>query len=202
MTLTHTTLISTLLLACSCAASAAPMTRMEYTSAKADIASQLKAAKLACESRTGNARDICSEEAKGAEKISLAELQMNYEPSTKHRYDLGVARAKAAFAVAKEKCDDQNGNPKDVCRKEADAAYTTAMAEAKLMEKTSLNNTKASAEISDAKTTAQDKNASAQKDASADIRDAEYKTASEKCDAFAGDAKARCVSEAKTRFGK
>lgn len=202
MTPTRTTLLSAMLLACSFAAAAAPITRMEYKSGKAEVAARLKADKLACQSNAGNARDICIEEAKGVETIALAELQLSYEPSIQHRYEVSVAKAKAAFAVAKEKCDDLSGNPKDVCRKEADAAYTTAMAEAKLTEKTSLNNKKAEAEISDAKTTAMDKNASAQRDASNDIRDADYKAASEKCDVFAGDAKAQCVMQAKARFGK
>ncbi|NVO05355.1 MAG: hypothetical protein HXX19_05155 [Rhodoferax sp.] len=202
MTSTRTALFSALLLAFSFGASAAPLTKVEYKTGKTEIAATLKAGKLACDAQTGNAKDICIEEAKGVEKVALAELQARYEPSTKHNYEIAVAKAKAAFAVAKEKCDDQTGNPKDVCRKEADANYTAAMAEAKLSEKTSMNDAKAAEKISDAKTTAMDKNASAQKTASTDIRDADYKTAIEKCDAFAGDVKAKCVTEAKTRFGK
>ncbi len=65
-----------------------------------------------------------------------------------------------------------------------------------------MNNKKAAEKITNAQTTAMDKNASAQKTANTDIRNAEYKTAIEKCDAFAGDVKAQCVVEAKTRFGK
>jgi hypothetical protein len=202
MTLTRTTLLSALLLTFSFAASAAPLSKVEYKTGKTEIAATLKAGKLACDAQTGNAKDICIEEAKGVEKVALAELQARYEPTTRHTYDVGVAKAKAAFAVAKEKCDDQTGNAKDVCRKEAAANHTAAMAEAKLAEKTSMNNSTANEKITDAKTTAMDKNASAQKTANTDIRDADYKTATEKCDAFAGDVKAKCVAEAKTRFGK
>ena len=202
MTPTRTALLSALLLAFSFGASAAPLTKVEYKTGKTEIAAKLKAAKTACDAQTGNAKDICVEEAKGADKIALAELEANYEPSTKHNYDVAVAKAKSAYAIAKEKCDDQTGNPKDVCRKEADANHTAAMAEAKLMEKTTQNNGAAAEKISDAKTTAMDKNTSALKSANSDIRDADYKTALEKCDAFAGDVKAKCVAEAKTKFGK
>lgn len=202
MTPTRSALISALLLAFSFGATAAPLSKVEYKAGKTDIAAKLKVDKKACDAQTGNAKDICIEEAKGVEKVALAELQANYEPSPKHSYGIGVAKAKTAFAIAKEKCDDQTGNPKDVCRKEAEAAYTTAMAEAKLTEKTRMNNNKAAEEITDAKTTAIDKNASAQKTANTDIRDVDYKTATEKCDAFADNAKAKCVAEAKTRFGK
>ncbi len=202
MTFTSTTLISALLLAFSFNASAAPLSKVEYKSGKTEIAAAFNASKQACDAQAGNAKEICIEDAKGVEKVKLAELQANYEPSTRHNYNIGVAKAKAAFAVAKQKCDDQTGNPKDVCRKEADAAYTAAMAEAKLTKKTTSNNKKAADTITDAKTTAQGKNASAQKEAGADIVDAEYKTATEKCNAFAGDAKAKCVADAKTKFGK
>jgi hypothetical protein len=202
MTPTRSTLLTALLLAFSFGATAAPLSKVEYKTGKTEIAAKLKADKQACDAQTGNAKDICIEEAKGVEKVALAELEANYQPSTKHSYDISAAKAKAAYAVAKEKCDDQTGNAKDVCRKEAEAAHTTAMAEAKLAEKTTMNNGKAAEKITDAKTTAMDKNATAQKSANTDITNAEYKTATEKCDAFAGDVKAKCVAEAKTRFGK
>ncbi len=44
--------------------------------------------------------------------------------------------------------------------------------------------------------------AKAELDANDDIRDADYKTAHQKCDAYAGDVKAKCIAEAKTRFNK
>ena len=151
MTFTSTTLFSALLLAFSFSATAAPLSKLEYKSSKAEIAATHKASKLACDAQTGNAKDVCIEDAKGVEKIALAELQAHYEPSTRHSYKVGAAKAKAAFDVAKQKCDDQTGNPKDVCRKEAEATYTAAMAEAKLTAKTSVNNKKAADTISDAR---------------------------------------------------
>jgi hypothetical protein len=33
-------------------------------------------------------------------------------------------------------------------------------------------------------------------------RDAEYRVAREKCDSFSGEAKDRCVADARARFGK
>jgi hypothetical protein len=201
MIATRTLLTTALLMTIAFAAGAVPLTKVEYKAGKADIAARLKAGKLACDAHTGNARDICVEEAKGAAKVARAELQAGYEPSTKHTYEIGVAKAKSAFAVDKEKCDDQTGNPKDVCRKEADAAYTTAMAGARLTETTSMNNKAAADEINGAKAQAMDKNATARKDANTDIREAQYKAAAEKCDAFAADAKAKCLTEAKARFG-
>lgn len=184
-------LLASLLMTFAMGASAAPMNKAEYKTGKADVSTQYKAAKKACDAQTGNAKDICIEEAKGVEKVALAELDANYEPSTKHTAAVSTAKAKAAFAVAKEKCDDQTGNPKDVCRKEAEATYTTAMAQSKVTEKKTDNNSAAA-----------DKNAAAQKTANTDVMDAQYKVAAEKCDAMTGDAKGKCVSDAKTKFGK
>ena len=44
--------------------------------------------------------------------------------------------------------------------------------------------------------------ADVRKDAATEKRDADYKVAKEKCDAFTGDAKASCMTDAKTRYGK
>ncbi len=202
MTPTLSTLLTSLLLALCFSASAAPLTKMEYKSGKADILIKLKAAKLACDSSTGNAKDVCVEEAIAHEQVAMSELKASYQPSTKHSYDVRVTQAKADFGIAKLKCDAQSGNPKDVCRKEAEAAYTRATAEAKLSKATSVNNTNATEKITDAKSTAQEKNADAQKSASADIADAQYKTATEKCNAFAGDAKTKCMADAKVKYNR
>jgi hypothetical protein len=75
-----------------------------------------------------NAKDICMAEAKGREKVAIADLDVTYKPSAKARYEARVARADAQYAVAKEKCDDLAGNAKDVCRKEADSVHTAGKA--------------------------------------------------------------------------
>jgi hypothetical protein len=201
-TSTLSVLATTLLLAFSMGASAAPLSKVDYQAGKANAKAQLKADKISCDAKTANAKDICIEEAKGRESIALAELEASYAPSAKHSYAVHTARADADFAVAKEKCDDLAGNPKDVCRTEAKSAHTAALAEAKLSEKTVQNNSAESKTINAAETNAADKNASARKDATSDIREAQYKTAAEKCNAFAADAKSKCIAEAKTTYGQ
>jgi hypothetical protein len=198
----RTLLFSALLLSFSLGAAAVPLSKVDYKAAKSDIENKYKADKKACNVHADNAKDICTEEAKGMERVAKAELEAIYEPSAKHSLAVHTAKAKAALAIAKEKCDDQAGNAKAVCRKEAEALYTSDMAKAKLSEKTGEINNKAAAEIQDTRTTAVEKKASARADANADIRDADYKTALQKCDAFAGDVKANCIAESRTRFNK
>jgi hypothetical protein len=152
---------------------------------------QYKSDKAACDSLSGNAKDICVKEAKGKEKVAKAEADAAYRATPRARQNARVAAADAVYDVAKEKCDDLAGNPKDVCVKEAKAAHVRATADAKV-----------DRVAADARTTTVDKTAEARREASNDKRDADYKVAVEKCDALAGTAKDSCVRDAKMRFGK
>jgi hypothetical protein len=152
---------------------------------------QYKADKAACSALSGNAKDICAEEAKGKEKVAKADAEASYANTPKARESARVARADATYAVSKEKCDDVAGNVKDVCVKEAKAALVRAKADAKV-----------DRVATDAKVEAVEKTAEARKDATADKRDADYKVAVEKCDVLAGANKDSCVKDAKGRYGK
>ena len=156
------------------------MTKPEYKADKARISAAYKSEKAACAPMKANAKDICIEEARAKEKVAKAELEFAYAGKPADQTKVAKAKAEAAYAVAKEKCDDQTGNAKDVCVKEAKAIEVKALAD-----------TKMGKQIGEAK-----------KDATADKRDADYKVAVEKCDALAGDAKNSCVSSAKSKFGK
>jgi hypothetical protein len=161
-------------------AQAATMTKADYNTDKTRISADYKTDKAACASFAGNAKDICMEEAKAKEKIARAELEYSYSGKASDQTKLLEVKAKAAYAVAKEKCDDKAGNEKDVCVKEAKAIEAKALAEAKMGK-----------QIGEAR-----------KDAAVETSDADYKVAVEKCDALAGDAKASCMSAAKAKLGK
>ncbi|MEP7181985.1 MAG: hypothetical protein ABI886_07355 [Betaproteobacteria bacterium] len=186
-----TALSAAFCLAMSTGAIGGTISKADFKAAQADISAKYKADTAACASMTGNAKDICTVDAKGRQSVAKAELVSTNSPSATHRYDVRIAKADAAYAVANEKCDDASGNAKDVCVKEAKAAYVTSKANAKLADKTA-----------DANATAREKTAEAAKDAATDKRDAAYAVAKEKCDALAGDAKTSCVKEAKARYGQ
>jgi hypothetical protein len=159
---------------------AANMSRTDYTASKSRIGEAFKADKSACSSQSGNAKDICVEEAKAKEKVARAELEYGYTGKAKDQSKVAVAKAESAYAVAKEKCDDQSGNNKDVCVKAAKALEVRGLADAKMGK-----------QITEAQT-----------DAAQSKRDADYKLAAEKCEAMAGDVKTACMNAAKSRFGK
>lgn len=189
-------------LAFSTGAIAQNMSKDDYKAGKDKIAAEYKSAKAACDSLSGNPKDICVADAKGKEKVAKAELEAGYKPSNKATYEVSVAKAEADYAVAKERCDDMSGNAKDVCVKEAKAAETTAKANAKAQMKTAEANVTAKEKTTEARSDASKTATDARKDATADKRDAEYAVAKEKCDTFSGDAKDQCLNQAKARFGK
>lgn len=185
----------------SATASAASLSKAEYESAKDAISVKYKADKAACKSLAGNAEDICSEEAKGRERIADAELEARYKPSEENQYKLRLTKAEVAYDVAKEKCDDLSGNVKDVCMKEAEAAFVTAKEDAKVADKASEAKATASEKTDDANAAARKETSEVREDAASAKRDANYATAKEKCDAFSGDAKTSCLRDAKVRYG-
>ncbi len=175
----------------SAGAMAASLSADEYKVGKDQSASQYKAEKAACKSFSGNAEDICVAEAKGREKVVRADLEASFKPTVNNRYKASVAVAEAAYAVARERCDDKAGTAKGVCVEEAKAAQTTAKADAKAQMK-----------VSDANAVARGKSVEARKDAAESTNDAQYGVAKEKCDTYAGKAKDQCLAQARKDFGK
>lgn len=163
------------------AAPAATMTTpAEYQANRKNAEAAYKTAKAACDRLNGNAKDVCIEEAKGREQVAKAEAEAAHMGTPKAHEEVRVAQAEAAYRVAKEKCDDLAGNAKDVCVKEAHAAFVKAKADAKVA--------RASGD--------------ARQQASEAKRDADYEVAIEKCDSLAGAAKDSCIRDVKARLGR
>jgi len=175
----------------STAASAESMSKKEYDATKDKLGMEYDASKAKCATLTGNPKDICMAEAKGALSTGKADLFAIYQPTSKTRQEASVVKAEAARAVAKQRCDAVTGNARDVCLKQADAAETAAKGESEVLRKTY-----------DANATADQKAADARQEAALDKLEARYEIAKERCDAFAGNRKAECLAEAKSTFGK
>ena len=90
------------------------MSKADYTAAKTRISADYKADRAACASQAGNAKDVCGEEAKAKEKVARAELEYSYSGKPADQTKVLETKAKSAYAVAKEKCDDKAGNDKQV----------------------------------------------------------------------------------------
>ncbi len=106
-----------------------------YKADRDKIAADYKAAKAQCDTMKGNAKDVCTEEAKGKEKIAKAELDQQRKPSDSNARKVAEAKVEAVYGVAKEKCDDQKGDAKAACVKQAKAEQAKGKADIKAMKK-------------------------------------------------------------------
>ena len=120
-----TTLIAALLLAAA-PAFAATMAKGEYSAEKDKIKATYGMDKKACDGMSGNAKDVCHEEAKGKEKVALADLEFRYTGKADDGTKLAKAKAEAVYEVAKERCDDQSGDAKKACVATAKQEYERA----------------------------------------------------------------------------
>ena len=167
------------------------MSGAQYQAALDEVAAKYSADKATCKAMSGNAKDICMEESKGRERIAKAQLNQTYRPSASNQYSLGMAKATAAYAIAKETCDDVTGDAKSVCRTQAKTTFTKAKADLELAQTSS-------------STSAESKNkmAGAREEANEEKREADYKLAKSKCELLADNAKDVCIKDAKRRFGQ
>lgn len=99
------------------------------------IAADYKADRTACDAMKDNAKDVCIEEAIGKEKIANAELDQKMKPSDSNARKVAQAKVDAAYSIAKEKCDDQKGDAKAACVKQAKADEAKGKADIKAMKK-------------------------------------------------------------------
>lgn len=179
------TTLRSIVIACTLATAGAasfaqtPMSSNVYGSAKDQIKQVYKAERDACKAMTGNAKDVCEQEAEGREEVALAHLQVQRTGTTEDRRKLAEARLEARADVAKEKCDDLSGNAKNVCQTQAKTLLDKGKADIKMNKEV----------------------AEARSDADEAKMKADYKLASERCDTLAGEAKDSCVATAKARYG-
>ena len=126
---------------CFVATQASAMTKDEYKVAEEKIEADYKVAKAQCDTMKDNAKDVCQKEAKGKENVAKAELEQQYQPSDSHARNVAEEKVKATYEVAKEKCDDQKGDAKAACVKQAKADEAQGKADIKAMKKTASERT-------------------------------------------------------------
>lgn len=173
-------------LSCAFSSASFAMTKAEFNTQKDTIKGEYKVSRDKCNSLKANAKDICISEAKGVEKIAMAELEASYEPTARHTEKLAMAKGDAAYDTAKEKCDDSSGNAKTVCRADAKAAHVKANEEARVVRVGAM----AGSVTKSMRTSATD-----------DENEANYKAANARCGGMAGAAKDTCTADAKAKYG-
>lgn len=155
----------------------AAMSEAQYDAAVKAADARLKVDKEKCSTLSGNAEDVCKAQAEAEHTRQAEHAKAEMKGTSKARLEAAGEVAEANYKVAKERCDDFSGDPKDICLKEAKATYEKQKADISILEK---GNT-----------------AEARKDAMETKRTADYEVAKAKCDQFSGDTKDACVKAAK-----
>lgn len=122
-----------LALASLCAAATVSAMSDEEIRAETDrIAAQYSVAMAHCQTLQGNDKDICTEDAKGSQRVAQAERDAKLQGDADHTYQVRVARAEADYRVAKERCNEMRGDAIGICKKDAEAAYRKAQQDAQV----------------------------------------------------------------------
>jgi hypothetical protein len=158
----------------------ATLSTSDYSAAKERAAMDYQSARTQCAQLAGNARSVCFVEARAVQRKAMAEAEARYRNTDGARLEATIASAEADFDVARAKCDAKSGNDRDVCIKEAKALEVRTKAEA----------------------IANEKIAAVRRDVRDDERAAEFEVAAERCEAFAGAPKDRCIADAKAKYRK
>jgi hypothetical protein len=161
-----------------CRAQAVPDAKTAYQQARDTAETTFKNARARCDSIAGNPHDVCVAEAKAARVQADEEAGAAYENTLAAYTRARMRIASANYDRDKARCDGLTGNNKDVCMAQAKAALIAAQADAK----------------------ADKKAIEARSEAREDKQKAAYKVALEKCDAYAGAVKDRCVTQAKAAY--
>lgn len=184
-------LLAVMLGAAAMAQAAPAMSKDAMQAQKKSITANYDAAEARCKLRKGLDRDVCVAAAKGEREVAEAELAQRYEPSVRNDEKLRLARADAAFEVAREKCEQYEGDAKDVCRKDAKAVQAAAHAQAKLQTPAAPSRVVPAAAPAVAVAPAANPQLEAQ-----------FLAARERCEMMQGEARAACLVSARQRFGK
>lgn len=94
--------------------------RNDYLEARYDA--KYKVAKEACDSMSGNAKDVCVQDAKTAHDKAKADMKANKKIANAQE-DQMEAKLKADYKAANERCDSLSGDAKDSCQASAKARY-------------------------------------------------------------------------------
>jgi hypothetical protein len=106
------------------------MTRQDYAQARQALESESRAAFARCRTLEARERALCRAAARGDDRVHKAELEARYRGTVEAAADLRVARARAAFDVARVDCNERTAEEKNSCLSAARAERSRALAAA------------------------------------------------------------------------
>jgi hyperosmotically inducible protein len=105
--------------------------KVAYKSATSKAEADYKTAKAACDAQSGNAKDVCIEQAKVARASSEANATWQYKNDKKSVEKAQTNLADARYDLAKTQCAPMTGAEKDSCLSGAKSMHVAAVNDAK-----------------------------------------------------------------------
>lgn len=105
--------------------------KVAYKAATKQAEIDYKSAKAACDAQSGNAKDVCIEQAKVTRASNEATAAMQYKNDKKSVQKAQVEVADANYNLAKAKCAPLTGSEKDNCLSGAKSMHVAAVNDAK-----------------------------------------------------------------------
>jgi hypothetical protein len=141
--MTRTALFTTLFLAFAASAAALGisaavdtprtlMSREDYQDARRGIEAATRAAVGQCRALVGVARDICKAQARGDERVRIAQLQARYHGTVAAASEVEIARVRAHFDLERARCGARDGDERLQCLRAAREERTREIGRARL----------------------------------------------------------------------
>jgi len=106
------------------------MTRQDYAQARSSLETQTRAALAHCRELESRERLLCRATARGDDRIRKAQLEARYRGTVEAAADVRLAKARAAFEIARVQCNDRSAEEKSSCLDDARAERSRALAAA------------------------------------------------------------------------
>jgi len=107
------------------------MTRQDYADARQVMDSQTRSALAQCRPLEGAAKTLCRATANADERIRRAELEARYRGTVESESEVRLAKVRAAFDVARARCNERMGEARSVCLTSARTERARALADAR-----------------------------------------------------------------------
>jgi hypothetical protein len=119
----------------SVSAADANQAKAAYYAAGDKAAADYRDAHAQCETLDAKMQTVCIEEAKLAQTRAKGMADVQYRNTAQARQKASIDIANAEYRVAEAKCQDQDGNEKNVCIRQANALRAVAIGNAKAVQK-------------------------------------------------------------------
>jgi len=107
------------------------MTRQDYAEAQKAADSETRSALAQCRSLEGAAKALCRATARADEHVRKAELEARYRGTVESESEVRLAKVRAAFDVARARCNERTGEARSTCLTSARTERARALAEAR-----------------------------------------------------------------------